>query len=109
MRELATRSGLKARLLATDIKDELFPVAVAITGLDGKENVYLYTASLTYQHNEAPHQLDLVDYLPSLEARYAELEAKCKQAELDRDSYMAMASRLDRELDEIKQIIEGWD
>jgi hypothetical protein len=52
-----TRSGLTARILATDLKDENYPVLAAVLK-DGQEYLYQYTVDLTY-HLEEESPLDL--------------------------------------------------
>lgn len=49
--KLCTRDGRPARLLCSDLKDEQFPLAVAITGSDGEEYVTQHSKGGFYRNN----------------------------------------------------------
>lgn len=57
-----TRSGLPARVLATDVKDSVYPI-VALVGGDFEE-VERYTADGFFYEHRQLHELDLVEVLP---------------------------------------------
>lgn len=56
-----TKSGLKARILAVDIKHPRYPVVAAVQKPHGQEAIYSYTSDLRFNENGAD-DYDLVEY-----------------------------------------------
>ena len=57
-----TRDGRKARILATDVAHETYPVAAAVTSANGKEEyIEAYTALGTYTKGISENYMDLVN------------------------------------------------
>lgn len=59
-----TKSGLKVRILATDLKDD-FPVVTAHIDSKGSEFIRRYNKNGKYYDDNIDHQLDLVEYNPA--------------------------------------------
>ena len=55
-----TKSGLQARILATNLNKENYPVAVVVTGFREEDELHSYTADLEYCAGGSNDKMDLV-------------------------------------------------
>ena len=55
-----TKSGLQARILATNLNKENYPVAVVITHFREEEEIHSYTADLEYCAGGSNGDMDLI-------------------------------------------------